>query len=340
MQIKYDIELTINGITNKGQMEIYDDNIKLYIDDKIRTVMFDKMKNNVIEKGLLKIILYDETEIYIKTVKAEIINDFIKLQKESDVNCSVTYLTTSQRFMKIYITTFIFMFILIALLNFDDFSLIGAIFGALLPSLFIAYIIFAISVIRDSKVIISALLIELSFICIYILKRKAKSLELTDIQLKWRKAFEYPDAVDKESNLFWRLKPKFSPHVKVDFKERVKGIQFFSIFLLLIWWRGRVDFISILVLIAFIKDLIYLLEVPLGLFTKTTGLCTGVVEKEYSKSRRAYYTVYITDYEKNNEIVFKVDNYCYIKERDTVTVIHGAISKKVINVEGMRLNVR
>ena len=179
--------------------------------------------------------------------------------------------------------------------------------------LFIAYIIFAISVIRDSKVIISALLIELSFICIYILKRKAKSLELTDIQLKWRKAFEYPDAVDKESNLFWRLKPKFSPHVKVDFKERVKGIQFFSIFLLLIWWRGRVDFISILVLIAFIKDLIYLLEVPLGLFTKTTGLCTGVVEKEYSKSRRAYYTVYITDYEKNNEIVFKVDNYCYIK---------------------------
>ena len=143
MQIKYDIELTINGITNKGQMEIYDDNIKLYIDDKIRTVMFDKMKNNVIEKGLLKIILYDETEIYIKTVKAEIINDFIKLQKESDVNCSVTYLTTSQRFMKIYITTFIFMFILIALLNFDDFSLIGAIFGALLPSLFIAYIIHA-----------------------------------------------------------------------------------------------------------------------------------------------------------------------------------------------------
>ena len=64
------------------------------------------------------------------------------------------------------------------------------------------------------------------------------------------------------------------------------------------------------------------------------------MEKEYSKSRRAYYTVYITDYEKNNEIVFKVDNYCYIKERDTVTVIHGAISKKVINVEGMRLNVR
>lgn len=206
--------------------------------------------------------------------------------------------------------------------------------------LFIAYIIFVIAIIRDSKVIISALLIELALICIYILKRKAKSIELTDIQLRWRKNFEYPDAVDKESNLFWRLKPKFSPHVKVNFKERVKGIQFFSIFLLLIWWRGRFDFISILVLLLFIKDLIYLVEVPLGLYTRTTGLCTGVVEKEYSKSRRVYYTVYITDYEKNNELVFKVDKYCYIKERDTVTVIHGAISKKVINVEGMRLNIR
>lgn len=205
--------------------------------------------------------------------------------------------------------------------------------------IFIVYIIFSLFILRDKMVVISALIMEVSFICIYIIKRKIKSIELTDIQLKWRKAFEYPEAVDKESNLFWRLKPKFSPHVKVSFKERVKGIRFIYIMFLLIWWRGSIDFFSILIILLSSKELIYLLEVPLGLYTKTTGLCTGVVEKSRSKSNRVYYEVYVTDYENNNEVVFKVDEYCYIKERDTVTIIHGAISKKVIKVEGMRLNI-
>lgn len=143
MKTKYEIELTINDTTDKGQMEIYDNEIIFYVDDKTRNIMFDNIQNNIIENNILKITLLDKTDIYIKTASIEMINSFIKLQRESDTNNPITYLTSSQRFMKIYIVTFISIFIIIMLLTLDDFNFIGALFGSLFPSLFIAYLVHA-----------------------------------------------------------------------------------------------------------------------------------------------------------------------------------------------------
>lgn len=42
-------------------------------------------------------------------------------------------------------------------------------------------------------------------------------------------------------------------------------------------------------------------------------------------------------YETEEKIVFKVRNYCYIQERDERVVIHGIISKRVIEVQGVRI---
>ena len=143
MKTKYEIELTINDTTDKGQMEIYDNEIIFYVDDKTRNIMFDNIQNNIIENNILKITLLDKTDIYIKTASIEMINSFIKLQRESDTNNPITYLTSSQRFMKIYIVTFISIFIIIMLLTLDDFNFIGALFGSLFTSLFIAYLVHA-----------------------------------------------------------------------------------------------------------------------------------------------------------------------------------------------------
>lgn len=72
-----------------------------------------------------------------------------------------------------------------------------------------------------------------------------------------------------------------------------------------------------------------------GLYTTTEGICTGIVETMHGKhSNRPLFTVYITNYEIKEKITFKVLDYCYISEMENVVILHSAITKRVIKVQG------
>ncbi|MGL4991585.1 MAG: hypothetical protein ACRC57_10565 [Sarcina sp.] len=207
----------------------------------------------------------------------------------------------------------------------------------LLSVVFILYIIFALFVMRDKDIVISGLIMCAGYINLYILNLKNKSLsKVNDVQKNWRIAYNRDS--NEESNLLWRIKPILTPHVSVDFGERLKNVNWFMVFCIFLI-AGRISFdmgdIPILVFLAFIfgKEIIYSLDIILGLYAKTEGVCTGVVER--SERSRTYYDVYVTDFSNKREIKFKIYDECFFKEQDNIRLIHGSISKKVIKSSRM-----
>ncbi|GAA0087067.1 hypothetical protein UT300007_35080 [Clostridium sp. CTA-7] len=212
-------------------------------------------------------------------------------------------------------------------------------FFKLICILFAFYMIFTIVVMKNLVLFRTAILMEILLILMYIIERKAKALELTDRQLKWKRDYDYPGTYNKESNFFWRMKFKFSPHVKVKWKDRVNRIKWMKLLFMIFFMLRDFDREVYIILIIFIPDLIYFFEVIFGLYTKTSGICTGVVEVgESENSSVIIYKAYITDYENEEEITFKVRDYCYISERDEVVVVHSMITKRVIEVQGIRMD--
>lgn len=209
----------------------------------------------------------------------------------------------------------------------------------LLNIIFIGYIAFTLFVVRDGKVILSSIIMEITYIFICILKRKIYSLELNDIQMRWRKAYDFPGSEETQSSILWRMKICIYPHVYVPFKKRLKGIRVFNWIFMLIWilsCKGNI-ILSSFIIIVFLSDILYIIDIVLGLYTKTTGLCTAI--NSYERKGVIYYTAYITDYENKREIKVKTRDICYISERDMVTVVYSSIGKKVIEVEGMRMDI-
>jgi hypothetical protein len=212
-------------------------------------------------------------------------------------------------------------------------------FFKLICILFAFYMLFTIVVMKNLVLFRTAILMEILLILMYIIARKAKALELTDRQLKWKRDYDYPGTYNKESRFFWRMKFKFSPHVKVKWKDRVNRIKWMKLLFMIFFMLGDFDREVYIILIIFIPDLIYFFEVIFGLYTKTSGICTGVVEVgESENSSVIIYKAYITDYENEEEITFKVRDYCYISERDEVVVVHSMITKRVIEVQGIRMD--
>lgn len=204
--------------------------------------------------------------------------------------------------------------------------------------LFAIYTVVISIIFRDLVLIRLEILIEAILAILYINERKIKSIQLTDIQLRWKRDFDYPGSLNKESNVFWRMKIRFYPHVKVKWEDRLHRIRKYNIFVLAILFLARFELCAYLFLIIFIPDIIYFIEIVFGLYTKTSGICTGIIDVTSSKSRIPVYKVYITNYEEEKEITFRVRNYCYIQERDEVVVVYGAISKRVIEVQGVRMD--
>ncbi|MBE6053228.1 MAG: hypothetical protein E7212_04810 [Clostridium sartagoforme] len=204
--------------------------------------------------------------------------------------------------------------------------------------IFPIYIVFVAIVFRDLQLISLEILIEAILVILYINERKIKAIELSDTQLRWKRDFNYPGSINKESNFFWRMKIRFYPHVNVEWNNRINRRRKYNIFFLLILILGKFKLGTFLFLIIFVPDIIYFIEVLFGLYTKTSGICTGILDVTSSKSRIPVYKVYVTNYETEEELTFKVRNYCYIEERDEVVVIHGVISKRVIEVQGVRMD--
>lgn len=204
--------------------------------------------------------------------------------------------------------------------------------------LFAIYSVIVALISKDPALVRIEILAEIILILIYIIERKIKLLQITDRQLKWKRDYEYPGSYNKESNIFWRMKSKFSPHIKVKWKDRINRVRWIKLLLIIFLLSGYFDKEFYIFLILFIPDFIYFFEVLFGLYTKTSGICTGVVETTKGSTKIPVYRIYITDYENEYEIAFSVRDYCYIAERDEVVVVHSMITKRVIEIQGIRMN--
>ncbi|WP_195263532.1 MULTISPECIES: hypothetical protein [unclassified Clostridium] len=205
--------------------------------------------------------------------------------------------------------------------------------------LFVVYSMIIAILSKDPALVRIEILAEIILILIYIIERKIKLLQITDRQLKWKRDYEYPGSYNKESNIFWRMKSKFSPHIKVKWKDRINRVRWIKLLLIIFLLSGYFDKEFYIFLILFIPDFIYFFEVLFGLYTKTSGICTGVVETTKGSTKIPVYRIYITDYENEYEISFSVRDYCYIAERDEVVVVHSMITKRVIEVQGIRMDI-
>lgn len=205
--------------------------------------------------------------------------------------------------------------------------------------LFVVYSMIIAILSKDPALVRIEILAEIILILIYIIERKIKLLQITDRQLKWKRDYEYPGSYNKESNIFWRMKSKFSPHIKVKWKDRINRVRWIKLLLIIFLLSGYFDKEFYIFLILFIPDFIYFFEVLFGLYTKTSGICTGVVETTKGSTKIPVYRIYITDYENEYEIAFSVRDYCYIAERDELVVVHSMITKRVIEVQGIRMDI-
>lgn len=217
----------------------------------------------------------------------------------------------------------------------------------LLGIVFIGYMIFSVFIVKNVSIIISSLIMFISYINWYILKFKSKAINevgLSETQKRWREFHNIPTY--EESNLLWKIKPMIFPRVSVSFSERIKHINWFIIIFILIFFKSFTSFTSeilpmmIIIFILMISEILYFIDVLLGLYSETEGKCTGIVLKETNRNgkRKIYYEVYVTDVVNKRELKFKVYKYCNYNEGDSLKLIHGGLSKKVIKVNSNNLS--
>lgn len=216
----------------------------------------------------------------------------------------------------------------------------------LLGIVFIGYMLFSVLIVRNTSISISSLIMFVSYINWYILKVKSKAIAevgLSETQKNWRKFHNIPTY--QESSLLWKIKPMIFPHVYVSLGERIKHINWFILIFILILFKGFASFTSeilpmmIIIFILMLSEILYFIDVLLGLYSETEGKCTGIVLKERNRRgrRQIYYEVYVTDVINKRELKFKVYKYCNYNEGDDIKLIHGGLSKKVIKVNNDKL---
>ena len=216
----------------------------------------------------------------------------------------------------------------------------------LLGIVFIGYMLFSVLIVRNTSISISSLIMFVSYINWYILKVKSKAIAevgLSETQKNWREFHNIPTY--QESSLLWKIKPMIFPHVYVSLGERIKHINWFILIFILILFKGFGSFTSeilpmmIIIFILMLSEILYFIDVLLGLYSETEGKCTGIVLKERNRRgrRQIYYEVYVTDVINKRELKFKVYKYCNYNEGDDIKLIHGGLSKKVIKVNNDQL---
>lgn len=212
---------------------------------------------------------------------------------------------------------------------------------------------------HNLDITISAIIGEMELLQIYFLTRYKKSLRLSDVQLKWKKAWILNDYSDVDSNIFWRLKLWFGKYNKCTFVERYKrfnllGVLIFVVLCILSPYDPVFIGLIILLLGGLLgRPVLYFIDMSLGLFIEMNGMCTGKIKKEINKKnnldiggglavsiegkRPYYYSVYITDFKKKREIKIRLKECDYIEVGKEYTVVHGFFSKRVIKVKGINV---
>lgn len=229
-----------------------------------------------------------------------------------------------------------------------------------LAHILIVMYIFAVCFwVRDLGITISAIIGEMELLQIYFLTRYKKSLRLSDVQLKWKKAWLLKDYSDMDSNIFWRLKIWVGKYNKCTFRKRYKRFNLLGGFIFLVLcFLGMHDPIFIGLILIFLGGLLghpvlYFIDMTLGLFIEMNGMCTGKIKKEINKKhnldaggglavsidgkRHYYYSIYITDFKNKREIKMLLKECDFIEEGKEYTVVHGFFSKRVIEVKGINV---
>ena len=200
--------------------------------------------------------------------------------------------------------------------------------------LFVIYGIASVVLLKDIILLRFQLLIFINLCLLYINERKVQEIKLTDYRLRWRRNYDNLGSIE-ESSIFWRMKIRFFPHSKVNMKDRFERIKLINLVFVVIFISMDNDIIKYIFILFMIPEVIYLFEAIFGLYTTSEGICTGIVETTHGRnSNRPLFTVYVTNYERKEEITFKVLDYCYLSEMENVVILHSAITKRVIKVQG------
>lgn len=172
-------------------------------------------------------------------------------------------------------------------------------------------------------------------------------------RIDWLKKISAIDIDDYTDTKWWRRKIWFNGRERVSFKYRIYNIiisaftLFISILFFTLLFMGKYLF-TIFFLYLIIKHFIIIIESIFGLYTVTTGKCTGVIEKSKHRNRRVsiglsdipssylrkivYYELTLTDFNNKREIQFISEESCGLSELDTMEVVHGIFSKSPITV--------
>lgn len=238
---------------------------------------------------------------------------------------------------------FIFEFAMIFKIDFSDFD-----FGnikTLKSGVFMGILIMVFSIIfRDLIKSFSILYgVMIAWFITTILEKSKK----TTNNRWWESVYENEFDEDK-INIFWRVNTKFEPKYKGNI-ERIRfneNLDFGVIFWILLFStlsRGDIGgrsvssifIVGIMVIYIFIKaKLSYCIDKTLNTHVEINGICTGIIEKRSSRNGPLTYKVSIVDFENKIERILNVNegNIFMFSEGGEVTLVYGAISKKVVMV--------
>lgn len=168
---------------------------------------------------------------------------------------------------------------------------------------------------------------------------------------RWWERGDENDFDEDEINIFWRVNTKFEPK----YKGNIEKIRFYEaldskvttrvIFLLFILSELKINgqelsfkFIMVIIVIyIFIATKgLYCIDKHLNTHVELDGICTGIIEKNISRNGppKYIYKISIVNFENKIERVINVkeDDIFRFSEGGEVTLVYGAISKRVVMV--------
>lgn len=212
--------------------------------------------------------------------------------------------------------------------------------------IFSAYLIINI---RTMGLLNLCILMNIAVIFIYYGKSIYFKSYICNRRLDWLKKISKMDENEYVDTKWWRRKIWFNGSESVPFKYRINkiiisGFTLFICSLVFFLLAALKSFISIFFLYFAIRHALITIEAIFGLYTLTSGKCTGIIQKTRRKryggrsipisfeTKRAYYQIVLTDYNKRREIQIFSNEHCGLSEMDTVEAIHGIFSKETITI--------
>lgn len=205
----------------------------------------------------------------------------------------------------------------------------------------------------NSQLIYSCILLNLTSLFIFYGKSIYYKSYICNRRIDWLKKISNIDTDDYIDTKWWRRKIWFNGREKVKLKYRIYNIIISSFILFVstsffITMLISKSFLTILFLYFIIKHSIIIIESIFGLYTVTSGKCTGVQKRTKERregasidlsdipssftSTRVYYILTLTDFAHKREIQILSDEGCGLSEMDTMEVVHGIFSKNSISV--------